>query len=49
MATKRRQCEMCWTHTIVRKAKFASKNPDREFDLVWLCSPCIDELGPDDK
>jgi hypothetical protein len=46
MATKRKQCTVCKTHTIVQKAKFKA-HPDalkQEDEIAWLCSPCVIEL-----
>ena len=46
MATKRRQCKLCSTITIVRKVKFKAQKDavNQDDDIVWLCSPCVTEL-----
>ena len=46
MATKRKQCTVCKTDTIVKKVKFKAY-PDamkQEDEIAWLCSPCVIEL-----
>jgi RNase P subunit RPR2 len=45
MAVKRRVCKLCDTHTIVKKVSFKSMDPKKEFDIEWMCTPCITELG----
>jgi hypothetical protein len=46
MATKRKQCTVCKTHTIVRKVIFKAPQESRTRDdeIAWLCSPCVIEL-----
>lgn len=46
MATKRKQCTVCKTDTIVKKVKFKA-HPDAVRggdEIAWLCSPCVIEL-----
>jgi len=46
MSTKRKQCTVCRTNTIVKKVKFkAEKNAvSQEDEIAWLCSPCVTDL-----
>jgi hypothetical protein len=47
MTTKRKQCTICWTHTIVRKVKFKAPEDavNKDDEIAWLCSPCVTEVG----
>jgi len=46
MATKRKQCTVCKTNTIVRKVKFKAEKDavNQDDEIAWLCSPCVTEL-----
>ncbi len=49
MATKRKMCGICRTHTIVRKVTFAPRlKDDSEPEIAWICSPCVIELESDE-
>ncbi len=46
MPTKRKQCNACLMHTIVKKVQFSSDDPDKPV-YAWLCSPCVGKYKED--